>query len=163
MVGMQRGPVLAGDKAVVQNGRFTLDVYPRNGEGIPSGYYNVEVSSPLGDLQPDPVKAALGSDYEALTGPLVGKDELGLRTIHLTTKVQVGGPPNAGADKAARQQAYREHEQFSRRSCQSNPDAVERLTGKAMSPSERAASIQRCLREMAESRKELVREGLIEP
>jgi hypothetical protein len=42
----------------------------RTASRIPAGAYEVEVSTPAGDLQPPSVKQQLGSDYEALTGPL---------------------------------------------------------------------------------------------
>jgi hypothetical protein len=163
MLSVQRGPVVGGDKVAVVDGRFSADIFPKEGKPIPTGPYEVEVSTPLGDLQPGPVKAMLGSNYEALTGPLLVKSMFGGRIIEYVTKVEFGGPANPVADKAARQRAYREYEARTREDCNSNPELVERLTGKPMSPSERANSIKRCLHEAAKGREELIAEGLIEP
>lgn len=163
MLSIQRGPVVGGTKVAVQSGRFSADVYPRQGQPIPSGNYEVEVSTPLVDLQPAPVKAALGPNYGAVTGPLVVDGLFGGKIIEYATKVQIGGRGDPAADKAARQTAYREHEAYARRSCEAHPAEVERMSGTSMSRSERTKSIQRCLGEMATARSELVAEGLLEP
>lgn len=163
MLSLQRGPVLGGDKEFVQNGRFQEDIYPKDGKPIPSGSYDVEVSTPLGDTQPANVKEQLGSNYEALTGPFLVKDEVsGGRIIDYTTKAHIGGAADTRADEQARKAAYREHEAYSEKACRSNPDAVERLTGTAMTAEQRVNSIRKCLNMMAQSRKELEHEGLIQ-
>jgi hypothetical protein len=163
MLRLQRGPVFGGDKEFVQNGRFQEDIYPKDGKPIPSGSYDVEVSTPLGDIQPANIKEQLGSDYEALTGPFLVKDEVsGGRIIDYTTKAHIGGAVDPRADEEARKAAYREHEAYSEKACRSNPDAVEHLTGTPMTAEQRANSIRKCLNTMAQSREELEREGLVQ-
>ena len=163
MLSIARPPVVGGDKATVAEGRFGMDILPKGGQPIPNGSYEVEVSTPLGDLQPADVKAQLGSEYEALTGPLLVKSSVsGARIVDYTTKVHIGGAVDPKADETARKAAYREHQAFADRSCKSNPDNVERLTGTQMSPEARARSIKSCLTMMERSREEMVREGLIQ-
>lgn len=163
MLSVQRGPVLGGAKEFVQNGAFQDNIYPNDGKPIPSGTYRVEVSTPLGDIQPAGIKEQLGSNYEAITGPLLVKDEVsGGRIIDYTTKAHIGGAADPRADERARKVAYREHEAYSEKACRSNPDAVEHLTGTVMPPEKRAESIGKCLKMMAQSREELEREGLIQ-
>lgn len=161
MLGLQRGPVVGGPEAVVSDGAFSADVFPRRGAPIPPGRYEVSVSTPLGDLQPDNVKNQLGSNYEALTGPLLRRDDLG-RIIQYRGSVTIGGRANAAADREARRKAGREYGAYTDRSCQSHPDTVERLSGQRMTSAQRARSIQECRREMEQGRRELAREGLIE-
>jgi hypothetical protein len=163
MLSAQRGPVLAGTKVAVYDGRFYPDLYPRKGEPIPNGAYDVEVSTPLADLQPDAVKSVLGRDYSAVAGPLVVTSQFGGRIIDYNAKANIGGTADPAADKAARQRAYKEFEANSRRGCEELPRNVESVTGQAMTAAERAASIQRCLQGIPKSRNELIDEGLIEP
>jgi hypothetical protein len=162
MARVQRGPVWTDTKFAVQTGHFRVELYPRQGQPIPSGAYDVEVSSPWVDLQPESVKVALGPNYEAVTGPLLVRDELGGRSIEYTTKANVGGRADPAADKAARKRTYREFEANSRRSCEQLPANIEQFTGRRKKPSERTAIIQSCLREVPKSKKELIAEGLIE-
>jgi hypothetical protein len=159
----QRGPVWTDAGVTVQGGRFSADLYPRKGQPIPSGAYEIEVSTPFADVQPDSVKAALGPDYKAVTGPLVVPSQFGGRIIEYTAKANIGGPSDPAADKAARKRAYREFEANSRRGCEELPASVERVSGRQKTPSERAALIQSCLRDIPESRRKLMAEGLIEP
>jgi hypothetical protein len=114
-------------------------------------------------LQPESVKAQLGSGYEALTGPLLIKDSVsGARIIEYTSKVHIGGALDPKADEAERKAAFREHEAFAERSCKSNPNEVERLTGTQMSDAAKARSVKSCLAMMEKSRQQLVREGLLQ-
>jgi hypothetical protein len=161
MTSLGRYSVLAGDKVSVVGGGFTQDLFPNDGKPIPPGDYDVEVSSPLGDIQPTAVKAQLGSEYESLTGPLVVKGEIG-RIIDYQSKIRSEGPPSPAADRAARKKAYRDHVALSERLCRSNPDTVEGLTGVPLSPQRRSEIVRRCLAGMATSRKELGAEGLVE-
>jgi hypothetical protein len=163
MVSVQRGPVLAGTKVIVRNGRFSADLYPRQGQPIPSGNYDIEVSTPFADLQPQSVKSVLGPDYSAVTGPLVVPSQFGGRIIDYTAKVNIGGRADPAADRAARRRAYKEFEANSRRGCEELPASVEEITGRRKGPSQRAALIQSCLRNIPQSKKELMTEGLIEP
>jgi hypothetical protein len=89
--------------------------------------------------------------------------QFGGRIIEYETTIAIGGKPDPQADRAARKQAYRESVEFAERSCRSNPDKVEKLSGHRMTPEARARSVASCLREMAASRREMVAQGLIEP
>ena len=162
MLKLGRASVFSSGTVSVMDGEFSQDLYPSNGEPIPPGDYEVEISTPLGDVQPAEVKAQLGANYEALTGPLLIAGAFG-RTIEHRSKIQIGGTASPESDRLARKQAYKDHVEFSERSCQSNPDTVERLSGQLMSPERRAASIRRCIKEMDNSRKELIAQGLVEP
>ena len=158
MLSVSRASVSAGEKVSVSGGKFTQDLYPNSGKPIPPGDYQVEVMTPLGDLQPGAVKAQLGSGYEALTGPLLVKGEFG-RVIEYKSQIRLDGPPNAVADRAARKKAYQDHVAFSERTCRSNPDTLEKLTGVQLSAAQRAQNVRGCLKEMAASRKELAAKG----
>lgn len=162
MLRISRASVSASAKVAVSKGGFAQDLYPNGGNAIPPGDYEVSVGTPLGDLQPEAVKAQLGSQYEALTGPFVTKGEFG-RVIEYQAKVRIGGSPNPAADQAARKKAYQDHVAFSERNCRALPDTLERLTGVRLSAASRAQKIKHCLEEMAVSRKELVAESLAEP
>jgi len=161
MLNLSRASVSAGEKVMVSGGTFAQDLRPRDGKAIPPGDYEVWIMSPLGSLQPEAVKAQLGPEYEALTGPLLVRDEIG-RVIEYRSKINLGGAPNLAADRAARKRAYDEHVAFSERTCRSNPDTLERMTGTRLSPQQRAENVQRCLKAMAASREELTAEGLVE-
>ena len=162
MVSVSRASVSAGEKVSVSGGKFTQDLYPNAGKPIPPGDYEVEVMTPLGAFQPEAVKGQLGENYEALTGPLLVTDDVG-RVIEYRSKIRLDGPPNAAADRTARRKAYQDHVAFSERSCRSNPDTLEKLTGAQLSPERRAESVRRCLKTMAKSRKELAADGLVQP
>lgn len=162
-VSIQRVPVLAGTGVTVHGGRFSADLFPRLREPIPNGAYDVAVSTPLADLQPTAVRAALGPDYRAVTGPQVVTSIIGGKIIEYAAKATIGGLPNPAADKAARKRAYREFEANSLRGCEELPASAERITGQRKSQAERTALIQSCLRDIPTSRKELMAEGLIEP
>jgi hypothetical protein len=162
MLNLSRASVSAGDKVSVSSGKFAKDLYPKGGKPIPPGEYEVWIMTPLGALQPETVKAQLGENYQALTGPLLVKDEIG-RVIEYKSKIRLDGPPNAAADRAARRGAYQDHLAFSERTCRTNPDTLERLTGVRLSPEQRAEKVRHCLKEMAASRKELATAGLVEP
>lgn len=163
MLDVRRPPITGGDKAIVLNGQFASDILPKDGKPIPNGSYEVEVSTPFADVQPESVKSQVGPDYRALTGPLLVKSEFGGRIVDYSAKVHIGGAVGPKADQAARKAAYHWHENFAERSCRSNPDSVERLTGTQMTDAQRTRSVASCLAVMARSRRQLVREGVIEP
>jgi hypothetical protein len=159
MVSVQRGPVMGGDKEVVAGGHFAEDVLPKRGQPIPPGNYDVEVSTPFGDFQPPEVKAELGSNYEALTGPLLSKSNGG-RIVDYNSKFHVGGSVDTKADQQSRADALQRSKNVAEKSCKSNPDAVERLTGSAMTAEARERSIAHCLKTMAQDRAKFARSPL---
>lgn len=159
MVSVQRGPVMGGDKETVMGGHFAEDVLPKGGAPIPPGIYEVEVSTPFGDFQPPEVKAQLGSNYEALRGSLLSKSNGG-RIVDYNSKFHVGGSMDGKADEQARADALQRAKDFAERSCRSNPDTVERLTGTAMTADARERSITNCLKTMAHDRAKFARSPL---
>ncbi len=161
MLGLHRGPVFAGPEVQVRDGRFVAEIFPSRNGRTPPGDYEIRVSTPLGDLQPDEVRGQLGRDYEALSGPLVRPGTAG-RIIEYTGRVRIGGQASARADRDARRAAYRESVEFAERSCRQLPDQAERLTGERMSAERRARNIRDCLRDMQQDRQDAEREGLIE-
>lgn len=157
----QRGPVFGGPQVEVQNGHFSATVFPGEGGPVPPGRYEVRVSTPLGDLQPAAVRDQLGSNYEALTGPLLVRDSIG-RMIQYRGSVSIGGRPSAAADQDARHAAGARYDAFSRRACDEEPQTIERLTGRPMSEQMRRRAVANCQREMASGRREVEQQGLIE-
>lgn len=161
MLGLQRGPVFAGPEAQVAEGRFQADLVPSRNGRTPPGDYELTITTPLGDLQPDEVRDQLGRNYEALTGPLLREGVAG-RTVSYSQHVNIGGRASASADREARRAAYQESVAFAERSCRDLPNEVERLTRGRMTPERRARSVRECLRDMQQDRRDAERQGLIE-
>jgi hypothetical protein len=160
MVSFQRGPVVGGEKLSVSNGHFSEDVLPKAGKSIPPGKYDLEISTPLGDLQPDDVKAQLGSDYEALTGPLLRKGVIGERGIDYTSSVHIGGAIDAKADLAARREALQQVKEADERDCPARPDLIEKYTGAPMLAEARERAIKECFAQSARIRAKFSKEPL---
>lgn len=78
-----------------------------------------------------------------------------------TNMVEEPDPYNRTAEELVA--AYEEHVEFSKRSCEDQPDTVIKLSGRGMSEERRQQSIRGCLNEMKSSRADLVKEGLIAP
>jgi len=60
----------AQDKVDVADGRIIFSWFSDGGKPLPSGTYEIEVSSPLPDLQPSAVRAVIGQTGENLLGPI---------------------------------------------------------------------------------------------
>lgn len=61
----------------VRGGRFNIVPDAPLGIGLPPGRYEVEINTPVANVQPDEVRAIVGPDYENFTGPLFSDGELG--------------------------------------------------------------------------------------
>jgi hypothetical protein len=71
----------AQDKVTVNDGGFRSAAFSNHGAALPSGAYEVSISSPLSYLQPSPVRAIIGENGEGLKGPAVIEEEDGERRI----------------------------------------------------------------------------------
>lgn len=60
----------AQDKVDVADGRIVSSWFSARGKPLRSGTYEIEVSSPLPDLQPPAVRAVIGQTGENLSGPV---------------------------------------------------------------------------------------------
>lgn len=75
----------AQDKVTVNEGRFRSAAFSNRGAALPSGTYEVSISSPLPRLQPSSVRAAIGENGEGLKGPVVVEED-GKRRIDWTVR-----------------------------------------------------------------------------
>lgn len=91
---------------VGQNGRFESPAFGPSG-GLDNGKYEVDVTMPIVQVQPEAVKQTLGGNGEHLQGPLVERNDLGV-SVHATKDVIVGGP-HALQQEAERQRNERDH------------------------------------------------------
>jgi hypothetical protein len=163
MLEVRRGPVWTSSNAKVARGAFTVDLLPRQGHPVPPGDYEVEVSTPFGSVQPAEVRAQLGNEYQALTGPLLKRSSYGVgREVEYKTKVNIGGRPSAAADHQARLAAGQQYEEDGRRNCAEIPALAERYTGVRDAPEHARRFVARCVRDMRQGRKDLARQGLVE-
>lgn len=78
----------AQDKVEVQRGRFESAAFSNRGAALPSGKYEVSISSPTPSLQPRSVRAVIGENGQNLSGPAVTNDE-GRRRIDWTVERKV--------------------------------------------------------------------------
>ena len=60
----------------VRDGQFLSDWFSYRGDPFPSGSYRLGVTVPFYNAQPEAVRAVLGEQLEAMTGPLVSADDL---------------------------------------------------------------------------------------
>lgn len=75
----------AQDKVTVNDSRFQSAAFSNRGAALPSGAYEVSISSPLPRLQSSSVRAAIGEDGEGLKGPAVVEED-GKRRIDWTVR-----------------------------------------------------------------------------
>jgi hypothetical protein len=73
----------AQDKVTVANGNFTSAWFSNRGNSLPSGTYEVTITSPLPTFQPEPVQRVIGKKGENLSGKVV-KSTLGSKVIEVT-------------------------------------------------------------------------------
>lgn len=74
----------AQDKVEVINGRIVSEWFSDGGKPLPSGTYEIGISSPLPALQPVAVRAVIGQDGENLVGPIM--TSMGSKMVDLTVK-----------------------------------------------------------------------------
>ena len=77
---------LAQDSGQVQNGRFESSWFSRQGVPLSTGVYEVGVTVPFYNTQPESVQRRLGSGLEAMTGPLV--EQAGLDFMGKVASIQ---------------------------------------------------------------------------
>jgi hypothetical protein len=70
----------AQDKVTIANGNFTSAWFSNRGNSLPSGKYEVTISSPLPTFQPESVQKIIGKNGENLSGKVV-KSMLGSKVI----------------------------------------------------------------------------------
>lgn len=73
----------AQDKVEVVDGRIVSSWFSDRGKSLRSGAYNIEVSSPLPDLQPQGVRTIIGQTGENLLGPV--RTSMGSKMVEYKT------------------------------------------------------------------------------
>ena len=71
----------AQDSIQVQNGRFESAWFSHQGASLAAGVYEVDVTVPVYNAQPESVQRRLGPGLEAMTGPLVEQASLDMGNI----------------------------------------------------------------------------------
>lgn len=74
----------AQDKVAVAQGRFVSEWFSDKGRALRRGTYEITISSPLPDLQPEEVRAVIGKTGENLEGPV--KTLMGSKMVKFTGK-----------------------------------------------------------------------------
>jgi len=69
------GKFMAQDPQVLQGGAATFGPFSDGGGAIPPGTYEVSVTMPVPEVQPDEVRAIIGEHGEYLTGSQVNRDD----------------------------------------------------------------------------------------
>lgn len=78
----------AQDKFEVKNGKAQAGPYSLKGESLPSGTYEVSVSTPLATIQPDDVFIEIGEDYSNYIGDQFDDGGMG-RNISYSFKINI--------------------------------------------------------------------------
>jgi len=148
----------AQDQVVVVGGKFRTQSFSQKGADLSPGKYSVEVLMPFPAVQSKRVRSVVGERGDKLTGPLVKHERLGSLVKHVST-FQVGGAANAKADQAAREQEKKDKDKWTRDSCGWILDRTEylrrsgQLTGKELTPEERQAKFDDCVKEISDKKK----------
>jgi hypothetical protein len=148
----------AEDKVEVAGGRFRTQKFSQKGSDLNPGRYSVEVLMPFPGVQSEGVRSVIGEHGEELTGPLVKHEELGNLVKYVST-FQVGEAADAKADNAARAQEKKDNEKWVRDSCNWIFDTTEtlrregKLTGRELTPDERQAKFDNCVKEVSGKKK----------
>jgi hypothetical protein len=106
------------------------------------------------ELQTTAVKAVISAHNECLKGPGVKPSPAGGPMFEYNTQVQLGGASNAALDAKAKAQSEQDLRQWGIRSCREITDLVDagvrsgKLSGHALSPSERKQKIDDCIAEV---------------
>lgn len=78
----------AQDKFEVNAGKAEAGPYSLKGESLPSGTYEVSVSTPLAEIQPDDVFIEIGEDYSNYTGDQFEDGDMG-RNIRYSFEINI--------------------------------------------------------------------------
>lgn len=148
----------AQDKVKVAGGKFRSQRFSQKGTDLNPGKYKVDLVMPFAAGQSQSVRSILGDHGEKLTGPLVKHEKLGNYLRYVST-FQVGASSDSKADKAAREQERKDKEKWIRDSCKWIFDSSEKLrregklTGKDLTPEERQAKFDNCVKELSAKKK----------
>jgi hypothetical protein len=77
----------AQDKVKVNQGRFVSDWFSEHGKALRSGTYDIDISSPLPELQSQQVRNVIGKNGENLEGPI--RTSMGSKMVDLTLKKEI--------------------------------------------------------------------------
>ena len=77
----------AQDKVEVVKGRIASSWFTKKGQSLPPGTYQIEVSSPLPDLQPPEVKERIGKSGQNLVGSV--RTSMGAKMVEYKTDIVV--------------------------------------------------------------------------
>ncbi len=65
----------------VEDGRYEAGPFGYLGEPLPSGQYTLRIDAGVAAGQPEDVRAAIGGNWEEITGPYIVEDEAGVRSL----------------------------------------------------------------------------------
>ena len=99
---------MAQGEAVVSDGQFRVGPFSKKGSPLDPGTYQVEVSSPLAQLQPQSVRTIIGKNGESQDGPLTRPSALDGKVVEYQTKVVIGTAAAAVRNDGERERATRQ-------------------------------------------------------
>lgn len=83
----------AQDKRSVQDGSFTFGPFSDKGSSLRNGTYNVEITTPTANVQPDSVKKIIGSNAVNLVGKLITNDSVFGNRLEYKESFVIGTTP----------------------------------------------------------------------
>lgn len=105
-----------GADLTVDAGRFETAPLKLNGDSLTPGKYQIEIGSPLADIQPDAVRQIVGPSYENLSGPGLTEGRFG-RTIEVSRPHVVPGARDKRAEQSRDEKRRAQVHAFYQRSC----------------------------------------------
>ena len=106
-----------GADLTVDQGRFASPPMTLRGDPLTPGKYQVEIGSPLADIQPDGVRMLVGREYENLTGPGLAEGRIG-RVVEVSQPHVVPGARDRRAEQSREEKRQAEIHAFYQRSCE---------------------------------------------
>ena len=156
-VSRKESSYLAQDKVKVNGGKFRSQQFSQRGVNFNPGKYSVQVLMPFPSGQSKSVRAIVGEHGENLKGALVKHESQG-NLVKYNLTFQVGGASNQKMDKIAQEQDKKNKDKWVRDSCNWILDSTEklrsegRLTGKELTPEEKQAKFNKCVKEVADKK-----------
>ncbi|HEY1722232.1 MAG TPA: hypothetical protein VGG27_13390 [Magnetospirillaceae bacterium] len=135
----------------VKDGHFTTEQFSADGHPLNAGVYEIEITMTMAAMQPKQVQDVIGKEGENLKGRYAKPGILGGITFDYAVQKQLGGPPNAALDAAARAKTKEDLQKWIVESCNSNVDFVNAavragvVTGHEIKGEERQSNIAACI------------------
>lgn len=109
-----------GTNVNVSGGTFKTEPFSQGDKSLNPGKYEVEISSPLADLQPAAVQAVIGDGGKNLEGPKAKKSQFGGKVISFKKQVTLGdGKSSKELDASAKKQELADRHDWWIKNCQS--------------------------------------------